>query len=349
MFNQVFISHAKEDYGVAESLYNYLTDNGYSPWLDKKSIRVGEDWDYAIKKALRESTFVILLLSSTSVKKRGYVQKEFKYALEYSETKLVDDIYIIPILLDNCDIPHHLKKYQWAEIDKDNAMDEILSSLNIQRKKYLDTLSPEEVSINDYTTVSISLNTRIPSNIDYSCTLPLFSKNKYFDSHFVNIFIQQKALERISEYRAWINELYQFLSTNHDQPFYLSISHSIKQLNETFLSLSISYDSYLGGAHPHTNIDTLNFSFNPDAHLKLYDIVMYNDLRAFINDCILRYGDSEQKQSLVNYTEYLTEDNLNFTFDNKTLEIDLANEVPRVILALSSLEIPMINLELRKD
>jgi len=349
MFDQVFISHAKEDYGVAEMLYNYLADNGYSPWLDKKSIRVGEDWDYAIKKALRESTFVILLLSSTSVKKRGYVQKEFKYALEYSETKLVDDIYIIPILLDNCDIPQHLKKYQWGEIGKDNAMDGILSSLNIQRKKYLDALSPEEVSINDYTTVSIALNSRIPSNIDYSCTLPLFSKNKYFDSHFVNIFIQQKALERISEYRAWINESYQFLSTNHDQPFYISISHSIKQLNETFLSLSISYDSCLGGAHPNTNIDTLNFSFNPDARLKLYDIVMYNDLRAFINDCILRYGDSEQKQSLVNYTEYLTEDNLNFTFDNKTLEIDLANEVPRVILALSSLEIPMINLELRKD
>jgi TIR domain len=88
MFKQVFISHAKEDYEVAEMLYNYLSENGYSPWLDKKIIRVGENWDYAIKKALKESTFVILLLSSTSVKKRGYVQREFKYALEYSETMI---------------------------------------------------------------------------------------------------------------------------------------------------------------------------------------------------------------------------------------------------------------------
>jgi hypothetical protein len=88
MFKQVFISHAREDMKLAEELYEYLMGNSYTPWLDKRNRKVGSNWDYEIRKALRESTFVILLLSSKWVHKRGYVQREFKFALEYWETKL---------------------------------------------------------------------------------------------------------------------------------------------------------------------------------------------------------------------------------------------------------------------
>ena len=63
MFKDVFISHAKEYYEIAEKLYDFLLQKGFSPWLDKKKLKVGSNWDYEIKKALRESTFVILLLS----------------------------------------------------------------------------------------------------------------------------------------------------------------------------------------------------------------------------------------------------------------------------------------------
>lgn len=137
MFKEVFISHANEDIEMANQLYEFLEINGYSPWLDKKKLKAGANWDYEIKKALKESTFVILLLSSTSVKKRGYVQKEFKYALEYSETKLIDDIYIIPILLDKCEVPDQLSKFHWIDIGNSNYKEYILDSLNTQRQKYL--------------------------------------------------------------------------------------------------------------------------------------------------------------------------------------------------------------------
>ena len=145
MFKDVFISHAKEDYEIAEKLYDFLLQKGFSPWLDKKKLKVGSNWDYEIKKALRESTFVILLLSSTSVKKRGYVQKEFKYSVEYSENKLVDDIYIIPILLDKCEVPDSLSKFQWIEIENEFLLQEILDSLNTQRQKYLNSLSSDAI------------------------------------------------------------------------------------------------------------------------------------------------------------------------------------------------------------
>ncbi len=341
MFTQVFISHAKEDYETAEQLYHHLMENGYSPWLDKKKIKVGENWDYAINKALKESTFVVLLLSSVSVKKRGYVQKEFNLAIEHSKNMLIDDIYIIPVLIDKCEVPEHLEKFQWIDINNKNLMPEILASLNTQRQKYLETLSPDKIEINDFTTLSIDLN--IPIQIDYLCELPLFYKNRFFDHNFVNTFIQQKVLEEISEYRKWINELNDDFVSKNKENFYLDISHSIVQLNKDFLSLSIVYDSYFGGAHPNTSIDTLNFAFNPEKTLNFHDIFKYdyNGLGALVNGWLQKYGDENQKESLGHYIDYLTDSNINFTFNERIFEINFTNQTPRVILAISSLEIPI--------
>jgi len=137
MFDKVFISYAKEDYQFAEKLYIYLSENGFDPWLDKKNLLPGQQWDYEIKKGLREANYVILMLSNNSVKKRGYVQREFKLAVKYFEEKLEDDIYLIPIKIDKCNAPENLSAFQWIEIS-DHSFDVILKSLNIQQNKYLE-------------------------------------------------------------------------------------------------------------------------------------------------------------------------------------------------------------------
>ncbi len=347
MFKQVFISHAKEDYVVAEELYDYLHQNNYSPWLDKKKIKVGENWDFEINNALKNSTFVILLLSSISINKRGYVQKEFNKALRYAEEKLIDDIYIIPILLDKCEVPKHLGKYQWIEIDENNAMEEILFSLNKQREKYFSSLPKEERDINNYTTISIEHGLKLPHEFDYTCELPLFYENKYFDATFINTFIQQKVLEKISDIRSWMIEIDDEFVNENCENFYLNIWFNIDQLNEKFMSLSIIYDSYLGGAHPNTSISTLNFTFSPDRILQLDDLVQYNELHEFIYEQLIIHGDEEQKDALQDYIEDLMYDNIDFTFNNEILEIYFTNYVPRVIMALATLEIPLKDLELR--
>lgn len=346
MFKDVFISYAKEDIKFAKDLYDYLSEHGYSPWLDKKKLRVRSNWDYEIKKALKQSTFVILLLSSVSIKKRGYIQREFKYALEYSEDKLIDDIYIIPILLDKCQVPEQLSKFQWIEVEQDEFKKSILGSLNHQRQKYLSTLSPEEVSLNDYTSISIDLNVRL-KNLEYSCSLPLFQNNIYFDAHFVNTFIQQKALETISNYRNWIIEIRDFLESR-EMFSYIDISHNIKYLTKDYLSISIVNDSFVGGVHPSTLIDTLNFKFKPNSVLRLRDLVEYSDIKEFLIQCIEKYGGAYQKESLVSYVEYINDENVNFVFDEINLEIIFINVLPRVIMALGVLSIPIKELKWRR-
>ncbi|MBE9223669.1 toll/interleukin-1 receptor domain-containing protein [Cyanobacterium stanieri LEGE 03274] len=296
------------------------------------------------KKALKESTFVIILLSSISVRKRGYVQQEFKYAIEHSRNKLIDDIYIIPILLDKCDVPDSLNQFQWIKIDNENLFEEILNSLNSQRQTYLSSLSPEVIEVNDYTSISIDLNIDIPVKIDYLCDLPLFYRNNFFDANFVNTFIQQKALNVISENRKWINKnISLFKDRDH---LYFEISHEIKKLNKDNLSITIYYNSYFGGVHPNTSIDTLNFAFNPDRVLNFYDVIEDHSANEFVRRCLLRHGSQEQIENLERFVEYITAENINFTFDDKTLEIDFTNQIPRVILALGLLEIPMSDINI---
>src|SRR5690606_31992870 len=75
---------------------------------------------------------------SISVQKRGYVQREFKAALDFVEEKLEDDIYLIPLKINDCIIPEKLSKFQWIEYDAANCFPLILSSLSLQREKYLE-------------------------------------------------------------------------------------------------------------------------------------------------------------------------------------------------------------------
>src|SRR5688500_13952942 len=79
---KVFISYAREDTEVANRLYNDLKMAGLDPWLDTQSLLGVQNWKIAIKDAIKNSRYFIPLLSSNSVEKVGYVQKELKEALE---------------------------------------------------------------------------------------------------------------------------------------------------------------------------------------------------------------------------------------------------------------------------
>ena len=93
----VFISYASEDYSKALELYHFLSNHGLCPWLDKMSLKAGQRWERIIQEELRRADFIVLLLSQTSINKRGYVQKEFRAAQNYVQEKLDDDVYLIPL------------------------------------------------------------------------------------------------------------------------------------------------------------------------------------------------------------------------------------------------------------
>ena len=67
--------------GCAEDIHA-TSRSGCQPWLDNESLLPGQDWDSEIRKAIREAHVFLVCLSSRSVTKRGYVQKEIKFALD---------------------------------------------------------------------------------------------------------------------------------------------------------------------------------------------------------------------------------------------------------------------------
>jgi hypothetical protein len=113
---QIFISYAREDYEPVEHLYLRLLYAGFEPWVDKKNILPGENWKLSIEKAIRNSDLVLICLSNNSANKRGFLQREIKEALELWKERLEDDIYLIPVRLEDCTVPESLSEFQWVNL-----------------------------------------------------------------------------------------------------------------------------------------------------------------------------------------------------------------------------------------
>jgi len=62
----------------------------------------------AIQEAIPKSDFVVLLLSKTSIGRRGNFQKEVKITLDVLQTIPFGHIYLLPVRLEACQIPAQL-------------------------------------------------------------------------------------------------------------------------------------------------------------------------------------------------------------------------------------------------
>jgi hypothetical protein len=102
----VFISYAREDFESAKRIYNDLKKAGLAPWLDKYTILPGQNWKDKIKDAIKNSRYFIPIFSSTSIKKIGVIQTEYKFALDYADRYPPGMIFAIPVRLDDCKIPY---------------------------------------------------------------------------------------------------------------------------------------------------------------------------------------------------------------------------------------------------
>jgi hypothetical protein len=128
----VFISYAHEDQEVALGLRERLIALGFTVWVDTVDLLGGQDWEVEIKKALRESSHVITLISANSVTKRGYVQKELREALDLLDEFPPGAVFVVPVRLDDSHPSHErLAKLQWIDLyqDFDAAINRIETSL----------------------------------------------------------------------------------------------------------------------------------------------------------------------------------------------------------------------------
>jgi transcriptional regulator with XRE-family HTH domain len=144
----IFISYAHEDKVVVLEMYEELKRQGFSLWIDDKNLLPGQEWRVEIVKAIRESDVFIACLSNTSARKRGYIQAEFRKALEVAEEMPEGEIFIIPVRLDDCEVPSSLSKWQWLnyfDVDEKEKLFKAIQmrikdskNIVIQKEQYFD-------------------------------------------------------------------------------------------------------------------------------------------------------------------------------------------------------------------
>jgi tetratricopeptide (TPR) repeat protein len=128
---QIFLCYAQEDEEKVESLYKKLLDADFKPWMAKKDILPGETWESSIPRAIRRCDFFMACLSTHSVTKRGFLQKEIRYALDMWKEKLEDDIYLIPVRLEDCTVPEKLCAFQWVNLFEDDDWARLLRAIQV--------------------------------------------------------------------------------------------------------------------------------------------------------------------------------------------------------------------------
>jgi formylglycine-generating enzyme required for sulfatase activity len=138
---RVFLCHASQDKPAVWNLYRYLKQRGVKPWLDQADLLPGEDWEVEIPNAIYSSDVILVCLSKNSVDKEGYVQKEISFALDKAMEK-PGKIFIIPVKLEECEIPKRLTRYQWVNLFGTDGRKRLLMGLN----KRVSELVGEEVS-----------------------------------------------------------------------------------------------------------------------------------------------------------------------------------------------------------
>ncbi len=356
MFDKVFISYAREDVQFAKKIYEHLEVNNFRPWMDKEKLLVGQQWEPQIMNELRSADFIIILLSKTSVSKRGFVQREFKYALKYAEEKLTSDIFILPIKLDDCEVPPELGIFNWVHLGDFEARGKIIEALNAQRIKMMASVPGELIKLNDYSEHIVHLDGEINSLFSYEIKYPIFRGTTAVNTDMLNVAIRHYIHEQISDlYQTLFSEAgWDLTGRARDYRYAFEISYTIGLVNESYASIMFyEYTDYLA-AHPNHYWTSINVAFNPNIIIRNLIISNNNDLKKLIENYKFDFGNKDDGEEIIekeiiennikNFNRYSDPGNFypkDFEYlliDGEKILINFSNHLPHAFKALGQFE-----------
>ena len=132
---RVFLCHASEDKPAIRALHSRLNELGFQPWLDEINLAPGIEWKRAIETAVRESHVILVCVSSASIPKIGFVQKEIRVALDRALEMPYGAIYIVPVRLDKCTLPEHLSEWQAVDLYAEDGESRLIQSLRAKARE----------------------------------------------------------------------------------------------------------------------------------------------------------------------------------------------------------------------
>ena len=124
MSPKVFISHASEDKPrFVTAFATKLRENGVDAWLDRWEMLPGDSLvDKIFEEGLKEAQAVIIVLSNFSVSK-PWVSEELNASMV---ARISKGTKIIPVVIDDCDVPEALKSTLWERVTDPSDFEEPL-------------------------------------------------------------------------------------------------------------------------------------------------------------------------------------------------------------------------------
>ncbi|MDX2034654.1 MAG: TIR domain-containing protein [Blastocatellia bacterium] len=126
---KLFICHDSVDKDLASSMYRKLAKHGFAPWMADEDLLAGQNREFWVNKTIREADFALICLSRESIRKSGSWLREIKKALEKREEMLATDNFLIPVLLEPCDIPDQLAAYHPAYLYEEDGWRKLARSI----------------------------------------------------------------------------------------------------------------------------------------------------------------------------------------------------------------------------
>lgn len=107
-----FISYSRVNKEFAVRLAKELRAAGFPIWLDQLDIPAGARWDDEIEKALYECGIFMTILTPASIASEN-AKDEIGYAIDHGKR-------ILPVLLEDCEIPLRLRRFQYVDFTSMN-------------------------------------------------------------------------------------------------------------------------------------------------------------------------------------------------------------------------------------
>ena len=125
MAPKVFVSHASEDKArFVIPFATALLSKGIDAWVDRWEMKIGDSLvDKIFEEGLKDASAVIVVLSAASVVK-PWVREELNAAWV---ARIAKGTRIIPIVLDDCEVPQALRHLVWETVPKSGDFSETLS------------------------------------------------------------------------------------------------------------------------------------------------------------------------------------------------------------------------------
>jgi hypothetical protein len=136
---KAFLCHSSSDKEIVLKVKKALDQRGIFTWLDIFQIGFGESIRREIEEGIASSNFLILFMSKAALKSE-WVNREIDAA--YMREVESKDTVIIPVLLDDCEIPTSLKPKRYVDFREnyEKGLTDLINAVVFSRKSIFQAL-----------------------------------------------------------------------------------------------------------------------------------------------------------------------------------------------------------------